>query len=76
MNMTEILLRNTDSLQTKEWDHFLSPNKIDDAKDDDIWQYKLQLMIWMKMSFLSQEHCQLIKKYFLKCNYARQLCPL
>ena len=36
MNMTEILLRNTDSLQTKEWDHFLSPNKIDDAKDDGI----------------------------------------
>ena len=36
MNTTEILLGNTDSLQTKELDNFLSPNKIDDAKDDDI----------------------------------------
>ena len=34
--MIEILFRNIDSLRAKEWDNFFVPNKIDNARVDDI----------------------------------------
>ena len=67
MNMIEILFMDIESLQTKDWDNFLSSLRlvmpwmvIYDNKN-----YSQSLPVfWMEMSSLSRECCQLIKEIF------------
>ena len=67
MNMIEILFMDIESLQTKDWDNFLSSLRLVMPwmviYDNTNYSQSLPVF-WMEMSSLSRECCQLIKEIF------------
>ena len=67
MNVIEVLFMNIDCLRTKEWDNFLSSitmmmpwMMVYENTNYSRWLP----VLWMEMSSLLQDHCQLIKEIF------------